>query len=47
MSCHQVFSMGENSNEQVMLQFITSCSVHVGDERDNESWYEKQMAELS
>ena len=34
-------------NEQVMFQFITSCSVHVGDERDYESGHERQMAELS
>ena len=27
-----------------MLQFITSCSVHVGDERDYESGHERQMA---
>ena len=30
-----------------MLQFITSCSVHVGDERDYESGYERQVEELS
>ena len=41
------FSIGENSNEQVMLQFITSCSIHVGDERDYESGYERETAELS
>ena len=26
-----------------MLHFITSCSVHVGDESDYESGYERQM----
>ena len=30
-----------------MLQFITSCSFDVGDERDYESRHDRQMAELS
>ena len=47
LSCYQVFSLGENSNEQVVLQFIISCSVDARDERDYESSYERQMAELS